>query len=155
MKAYKVGQTVRIRKDLKKGWYGETMFIPDMKEYRGKKARIITAGESSCRLSVDNKDYLWSAEMLEPISRKIEDGLKEGDIIVDKKGNEKKVVLVYVYLENIIFNDKTYFFYLNQLIKNGYTLKNQEAEPETIEILGKKYLKSEVEKKIKKLKEVK
>lgn len=68
---FKVGDRVRIRKDLKVSvHYGYDIFISDMSDYRGKEA-IVTDIHEYCPegqaylLDIDNGVWNWTEEMLE------------------------------------------------------------------------------------------
>lgn len=64
---FKVGDKVRIRKDLISGtWFRDCLVTRDMCEMGGKEAVIEKAFSYYYRLSVDNLRFRWTDEMLEP-----------------------------------------------------------------------------------------
>ena len=70
---YKVGDKVRVRKDLEIGkYYGTDAFIPDMKKYAGK-TMIVDAIISADRYSLkDAGHWNWTDEMLEDAVKVVE-----------------------------------------------------------------------------------
>ena len=61
---YKVGDKVRVRKDLVvNNEYGGILYILDMDELRNKEDVIIKVGSTAYRIS--NSNHWWSEEMLE------------------------------------------------------------------------------------------
>lgn len=93
MKKFKVGDKVRIRKDLKVGDYGAINFIEAMEEYRGKVTCIkgvpIFSGYS---LDIDKGHWCWSSEMIEPVKK---GDLKKTETIwkddfIEKESNYEK-----------------------------------------------------------------
>ena len=63
---YKVGDKVRVRKDLKSGnFYGKAFYISSMDEFKGGKY-VITRIWDQC-YQIDNFGYWWSEEMFESI----------------------------------------------------------------------------------------
>ena len=68
MKELKIGDEVRIRKDLKAGEkYGKVLVVPQMLKYCGKRATIYKA--FSCRVLLNEFGFCWTPEMFEPISK--------------------------------------------------------------------------------------
>ena len=69
---YKVGDKVRIRKDLESGnKYGVNYVNDEMLQYKGKQA-IIKKVLKVCEeyiIDIDNKGYYWTDEMLEPVKK--------------------------------------------------------------------------------------
>jgi len=65
---YKVGDKVKVKKDLKAGTtLGSNAFIDSMEKYRGKIGIIKETGCSDYHLDVDNGAYGWTDEMFEPV----------------------------------------------------------------------------------------
>ena len=63
---YKIGDKVRVRKDLKSGnFYGKAFYISSMDEFKGGKY-VITRTWDQC-YQIDNFGYWWSEEMFESI----------------------------------------------------------------------------------------
>ena len=63
---YKVGDKVRVRKDLKSGnFYGKAFYISSMDEFKGGKY-VITKIWDQC-YQINNFGYWWSEEMFESI----------------------------------------------------------------------------------------
>lgn len=65
---YKVGDTVRIRKDLVADHqYGPEMLVGQMLKYLGREAKIETVSNNVYCLDIDKNGWSWSEEMLEPV----------------------------------------------------------------------------------------
>lgn len=82
---FKVGDKVRVRKDLIAGkHYGKDnlSFVYDMEKYKGKQFEIIKT--SSCDYKLDNSNYYFNDDMLEPVFTKQD--LKAGDRITLRNG---------------------------------------------------------------------
>ena len=63
---YKVGDKVRVRKDLKSGnFYGKAFYISSMDEFKGGKY-VITKIWDQC-YQINNFGYWWSEEMFESV----------------------------------------------------------------------------------------
>lgn len=83
---FKVGDKVRVRKDLIAGkCYGEDdlSFVDDMEKYKGKQFEIIKM--SGCDYELDNSNYYFNDDMLEPAFTKKD--LKVGDRITLRNGS--------------------------------------------------------------------
>ncbi|BCF74600.1 hypothetical protein phiM1EF2_023 [Enterococcus phage phiM1EF2] len=66
----KVGDTVTVRKDLKTGWYGAELVVPEMIDYKG----ITTSVKkiySDGTVAIDNGIWKWTSEMFEEKSSEI------------------------------------------------------------------------------------
>lgn len=64
---YKVGDKVRIREDLEEGVkYGGDDTVPEMVAKAGEFAKITAAYSRSYRLDIDDENWCWTDEMLEP-----------------------------------------------------------------------------------------
>ena len=81
----KNGMEVRIRTDVNdQDFTGEpiTIFISDMEQYRGKKARVtkeLSTGDF--RLSIDDERWRWRSEWFEPVSGPANE-FKKGDTVI-------------------------------------------------------------------------
>ena len=65
---FKVGDKVRIRKDLEVGkWYGYAWVIEDMKIHFGKTTTISYCFNYGYELDIDGGEFSWTDEMLEPV----------------------------------------------------------------------------------------
>ena len=74
---FKVGDKVRIRKDLKSSErYNGISFTVEMEEYRGKVAKITKIIFDNYELDIDDGEWCWSDNMLEHVLN-----LENGDII--------------------------------------------------------------------------
>ena len=63
---YKVGDKVRVRKDLKPGnCYGEILYTPNMDKFKDKECVITGIADESYH--INGLDFWWSDEMLEPV----------------------------------------------------------------------------------------
>lgn len=74
MMKYKVGDKVRIRRDLEVGQlYGGCDFAPEMKDLCGKVARITAASNRVECYRIDSSRYFWTDEMFEEDKKKMND----------------------------------------------------------------------------------
>ena len=63
---YKVGDKVRVRKDLKPGnCYGEILYTPNMDKFKDKECVITGIADESYH--INGLGFWWSDEMLEPV----------------------------------------------------------------------------------------
>lgn len=101
---FKVGDKVKIRKDFSKTKSYKITPVLDMEKYKGKIAeiqRISTRGNYN--LDIDNMEWYWSDDMLEPYETKESNfnklDLKNGDIVTKRNGEKR--TLVGKYLHNV------------------------------------------------------
>ncbi|MCI8396180.1 MAG: nitrogen fixation protein NifZ [Clostridia bacterium] len=81
MSKFKVGDRVRIRKDLDADGDYEVGFVSDMAVYKGKLAKIMSLTcDGLCRLDIDKKYWTWSEDMLVKADFTKED-LKAGYVV--------------------------------------------------------------------------
>ena len=118
MDKFKVGDKVRIKKDLKVGnWYGCCYFSTYMKKYRGETATIKGCywdiGGVYFRLDINSDSFCWSSSMLEKVEEKVHfkslDQYFSGKLEIENgfviKQEEKKEILDKAekeYLENLL-----------------------------------------------------
>lgn len=97
---YKVGDKVRIRKDLVEKQYDGLCFVPSMAQYKGKVATIVSIQWEDCyEIDIDDKYWHWTDGMLEDVvsnSMTVEDLLNHTDI-------EKDGLIITVYYPNAYF----------------------------------------------------
>lgn len=112
--------------------------------------RYILSKRNDCRYSDDE---------LESSTRTLDD-LEVGDVVVYKYGNEASVIDFSknnkaVYLKGIGMGwaERYWWISIEELKELGYTLKQDPIE-ETVEVLNKRYKKSDLEKRLKELKEI-
>lgn len=66
---YKVGDNVRVRKDLISGtWFRDCLVTRDMCEMAGKEVVIRKVNKKSYSLSTKGTEWSWTDEMLEPVT---------------------------------------------------------------------------------------
>ena len=128
---FKVGDKVRIRKDLESGnKYGVNYVNDEMLQYKGKQA-IIKKVLKVCEeyiIDIDNKGYYWTDEMLEPVKKNkvstnsVESidqfnlkSLEFGDIVTLR---DKKVVIVTRNRDNCITLRDEYDYKYNDYNEN-------------------------------------
>ena len=88
---YKVGDKVRVRKDLKSGnFYGKAFYISSMDEFKGGKY-VITRIWDQC-YQIDNFGYWWSEEMLESVDdeKVLEYALEKLGMTKEELANEEE-----------------------------------------------------------------
>lgn len=94
---YKVGDKVRIRKDLKVGdKYGSKIFTSTMLKYCGKETTITKFFSNFYTVAVDNETWYWSNEMLEPVK---DCDFKVGDEVIFKPDEKDKLTGVFTVSE--------------------------------------------------------
>ena len=159
MNTYQVGDTVKIRKDLEVGkTYNNDLFVRNMSKYLGKTVKITKISKNLSNnyfYYIDNNDYSWSSKMFEPVTRNLS-CLKQGDIIGNKEDKRK---ILGVCGEVIFpsrcddFERADSFYTPQELEELDYKLLSPQEE--TITVLGKTYLKSDVEKTLEDIKSFK
>lgn len=83
---YKVGDKVRVKKNLLSDTsYGKHTFISEMERFRGENATITQAYNDTYQIDIDNAEWYWSGEMLEPVEFTKAD-LKPEDILTTRSG---------------------------------------------------------------------
>lgn len=118
MDKFKVGDKVRIKKDLKPcNWYGCCYFSTYMKKYRGETATIKGCywdiGGVYFRLDINSDSFCWSSSMLEKVEEKVHfkslDQYFSGKLEIENgfviNKEEKKEILDKAekeYLENLL-----------------------------------------------------
>lgn len=127
---------------------------PD-KEYEMYKGKIITlTAIASIEVPMwhcEENPLIWEEDQLSPLEKTWET-LQAGDIVIDEEGYERKVLARVDEL--IALSDENYHDIFNSLRvvsrikKFGYTIKQDKPQEETIEILGKRYKKDDVVKKL-------
>lgn len=61
---FKVGDTVTVRKDLKTGWYGDELVVPEMLVLAGEEVEVKRICESDNTLLIVGSTWNWTNEML-------------------------------------------------------------------------------------------
>ena len=128
---YKVGDTVRIKKDLEVGEiYGGVSFVEEMQQYLGQTTTIIRVTPSYYNLKIDKGVWSWSDEMLGEV-----EGLramKIGDIVIGKDGAERKVLDVREEIFGVScngnYNSFYEFFTYKEAEELGWKLKEQKRK---------------------------
>lgn len=64
----KVGDTVTVRKDLKTGWYGAELVVPEMLVLAGEEVEVKRICESDNTLFIVGSTWNWTPEMFEGTS---------------------------------------------------------------------------------------
>ena len=88
---YKVGDKVRVRKDLESGnYYGKAFYISSMDEFKGGKY-VITKIWDQC-YQIDNFGYWWSEEMFESVDdeKVLEYALEKLGMTKEELANEEE-----------------------------------------------------------------
>lgn len=69
---FKVGDKVRVLNDLEVDkMYGSDYVIPEMLEFRGLEATVETVFDQAYHLTVDNHEWYWMDELLEPVEEEM------------------------------------------------------------------------------------
>ena len=98
---FKVGDRVRIRKDLKKGYDFKYYVADKMEKFKGKTVTIYSVNSEAYRIEEDNMNWDWTEDMFEglaiitkeelfkmPIGTKITTDLEENNIFVKVGEND-------------------------------------------------------------------
>ncbi len=104
----------------------------------------------------NNTKYISYLRPTKPIKKTLYN-LEKGDVVENVNGQRKimeKLGECYLLSECNAFDRFGGWYFPKDLEDCGYHLVNQPATPETIEVLGKTYLKSDVEEKLAELMEV-
>lgn len=67
----KAGDKVTVRKDLKTGWYGDELVVPEMLELAGEKVEVKHICESDNTIFIAGSTWNWTPEMFEEKPSKI------------------------------------------------------------------------------------
>lgn len=130
MKELKIGDEIKIRKDLKVGkTYGGVMVIPQMLKYCGKRAMIKYKSDSN-RVLLNEFDYFWSPKMFELDEKLIfrDDAtilIKDGKKYVtkcdknDTYDREKGLLVVLAKANGYNYND------IQEMLKNAEIQNNK------------------------------
>lgn len=149
---FKVGDKVKVREGLIAGeYYGGVYCTNSMAETGGKILMISYVENHHYRAEEDYS--CWSDEMLEPAEKTL-DNLCAGDFV--KSGGKMKKVLVAIdgcyLLSRFGEYSKAADWYTAADLKGyGYILMGSDDPEPTIEINGKKYIKTDFERAIKNL----
>lgn len=68
---FKVGDTVTVRKDLKIGWYGAELVVPEMLVLAGEEVEVKHICESDNTLFIVGSAWNWTPEMFEETTSEI------------------------------------------------------------------------------------
>jgi hypothetical protein len=152
---FKVGDKVRVRKDLKVNhWYGECLFTSFMASLADEIGIVTGVCNNGDGYLLDHYDVSWTDEMLEPAEKTL-DNLCRGDMIRDSHDDTRKILAALdgCYLLNYGgIEDATGDWYtVAELKKLDYQVFDPNSPKATIEINGKKYDRAEVEEAIKDL----
>lgn len=84
---HKVGDKVRIRKDLERGWnYGNYCVVPQMQNLGGKITRIAKVFKEDGCYRIDSCSYNWTDEMFEDAGTEVHEMNKH--VVIDVDGNK-------------------------------------------------------------------
>lgn len=140
MKELKIGDEIKIRKDLKVGkTYGGVLVIPQMLKYCGKRATIYKAFSS--RVLLNEFDYFWSPKMFELDEKLIfrDDAtilIKDGKKYVtkcdknDTYDREKGLLVVLAKANGYNYND------IQEMLKNAEIQNKKVTEVKRVARVG-------------------
>lgn len=104
---YKVGDKVKIRKDLEVGEeYDDTLFINDMLQYKGKIAVItyVAIDDDYYDIDLDDGKWTWADDMFEDCIKKSDsDTSMTVKDLLNKTDVEKGGLIITVYYPNAYF----------------------------------------------------
>jgi len=103
---YKVGDQVRVRKDLEVDKeYGDNCFVDSMKEYSGKKVTITNICYGNYEIKEDNETFYWTNEMFEGLVTFTKADLRDGDIVTDREGDKSIYCESKLYGQTVELDD--------------------------------------------------
>lgn len=88
---YKVGDKVRIKRDLKQGDDYEFGVVDEMEELKGHVVTIAHIDDNIHKLKEDKGKWNWSEEMFENLAEFNKSDLKDGDVVTYRNG-ERQIV---------------------------------------------------------------
>lgn len=150
---FKVGDKVKVREGLVADeHYGGVCCDSSMVEMGGE-VLTIDYVERDYYYRVKERAFYWTDEMLEPAEKTL-DNLCVGDFVVS--GNRVSKILAAVDGCYLLSDAKLHiytngWYTVDELKEGGYSFIGLNASEPTIEILGKKYKKADVEETIKDL----
>ena len=84
---YKVGDKVRVRKDLESGnFYGRVYYSSDMNKFKTMECVVTNIYDGT--YNINNSEYGWSDEMLEPVDDLLEYALEKLGMTKEELANE-------------------------------------------------------------------
>ena len=84
---YKVGDKVRVRKDLVPGsYYGEILYTPNMDKFKNEECVITSTNNRTYH--INGLDYWWTNEMLEPVNNLLDYALEKLGMTKEELENE-------------------------------------------------------------------
>lgn len=152
---FKVGDKVKVRNGLIADEYYGGVSCGNSMERMGGAVFTINYVKNDYYL-VEENDFYWSDEMLEPIEKTL-DNLSAGDFI--KSGSSIRKVLAavdgcYLLSSSEEYASASIWYTVNELKEDDYSFIELDASDPTVEINGKKYKKADVEKAIKDLESI-
>ena len=149
---FKVGDKVKVRKDLEVDRaYGEYLFTSSMQDLVGKANTVTGIHNDADAYLLNHRDEGWTDEMLEPAEKTLSN-LVSGDMVFHVDAIRKILAAVDgCYLLSYANNHTmaATWYTVDELEYIGFQVFTPDSVDTTIEIGGKKYNKSEVEKAIK------
>ncbi len=152
---FKVGDRVKVRKDLKiNHWYGDYLFSSFMATLVDEVDTVTGICGDGDAYMLNHYDIGWTNEMLEPTEKTL-DNLCAGDLVV--LGYEKRMILAavdgcYLLSYSRMYEAADRWITAERLKIDGFEFFDPQSA--VIEIDGKKYNKADVKKAIKDLESV-
>lgn len=112
---YKVGDKVRIRKDLNINTSDRVIIVRDMMKYTGSVATIVRRTGCSYQIDIDNEKYFWCDDLFEDYVKK---KINVGDTVYYLFEGKKKYGKVYK-IEGVNIWCKKWDYDINKINKEG------------------------------------
>lgn len=130
---FKVGDKVRIKKDLDSNKMYRVLIVSEMEEYKGKVAEIVAVrGKTGYALDIDKGYWRWSDDTFELVESKkfTKSDLKDGDVVTRRDKSKSRV---YKKENKIIRLDNNNMF----IPLSNYTedLKNTDGAGKCLDII--------------------
>lgn len=127
---FKVGDKVRIKKDLDSNKMYRVLIVSEMEEYKGKVAEIVAVrGKTGYALDIDKGYWKWSDDTFELVESKkfTKSDLKDGDLITYRNGD--KAIKLKGEIKDLISKTEG-FLYLSDVTEelNVQAQKNGELD---------------------------
>lgn len=127
---FKVGDKVRIKKDLDSNKMYRVLIVSEMEEYKGKVAEIVAVrGKTGYALDIDKGYWKWSDDTFELVESKkfTKSDLQDGDLITYRNGD--KAIKLKGEIQDLISKEEG-FLYLSDVTEelNVQAQKNGELD---------------------------
>lgn len=135
---FKVGDKVRVKKDLEEGHDYKYYVDSEMQELAGRIVTIKRVGKESYEIEEDNRFWEWTEDMLEELKKPTKDELlkmPEGTkVITDKERNNE-----FIFDGDDVFENEVGDYFWDTDINKDLGLEDEDCGTKIIEIQTPKY----------------